>query len=287
MGKVIRSVGVLLGAGFAVSPAACSSDSSSPSQTEVDANGSTMTTGGGAADASSSVVATDSATSLETGATEAASTLRVDAAALGDATGQGDAGAAGSKKDYLCNLVMGVSVTYDWFTSGFESGVDGSRWEAMAPAQAAVSFIQVWNDPNSQLWSMAKISPCAQHADTPDRVIFTGVNWDYTTAAEWVTQLDAMVKTLQMKFPGIKEIDLMTMLRAPDNVSCGSTETVVQPFIDEAVATVAAKYPGLVEIAPKFFAPSCNVFTGGGPHFTDAGKQAIAKLYSDYYAKEP
>jgi hypothetical protein len=157
----------------------------------------------------------------------------------------------------------------------------------MASATANISFIQMWNDPMSQLWSMAKLSPCTQHADTPDRAIFTGVNWNYTTAAEWVTQLDNIVKTLQMKFPGIKEIDLMTMLRAPNNMSCGSTETVVQPFIDEAIVTVAAKYPGLVEIAPKFFAPSCAVFTGGGPHFTDTGKQTIAKLYSDYYAKEP
>ncbi|HEV8247324.1 MAG TPA: hypothetical protein VGP93_16210, partial [Polyangiaceae bacterium] len=106
-------------------------------------------------------------------------------------------------------------------------------------------------------------------------------------AAEWVTQLDAIVKMLQQKYPGIKEIDLMTMLRAPNNMSCGSAETVVQPFIDQAIATVAAKYPGLVEIAPKMYAPSCDVFTGGGPHFTTAGKATIAKVYSDYYAKEP
>ncbi len=266
--------------------AACSSDSSGPTENAVDASGSAMSMPEGGAAGTMSSVANDSATSMEAAPTEAASTLPLDAAALGDVLGQGDGGTR-SKKAYLCNVVMGDSVTYDWYTGGFENGVDGSRWEAMAPTQSGLSFIQLWNDPQNQLWTMAKISPCTQHADTPDRAIFLGVNWVYTTAAEWVTQLDAIVKLLQVKFPGIQEIDLKTMLRAPNNVSCGSTETVVQPFIDEAIATVAAKYPGLVEIAPKMFAPSCNVFTGGGPHFTAAGKQTVAMLYSDYYAKEP
>jgi hypothetical protein len=309
----------LLGAYLATGLVACSSDdSTSPSQNAPDGSSSntTMTTGGGSAgsggggggsmnnsDASTGAAGSGSAGSggggggsmnnsdASTGAagqdtTEAATTPPVDAAKLGDADAQGDSGAR-SRKDYQCNLVMGVSVTYDWFTSGFEAGVDNNRWEAMAPSQALVSFIQMWNDPSNQLWSMAKVSPCTQHPDAPDRVIFTGVNWDYKTAAEWVTQLEKMVSTLQAKFPAVKEIDLMTMLRAPNNVSCGSTETVVQPFIDEASATVAGKHPGLVEIAPKFYAPNCNVFTGGGPHFTDQGKQTIAKVYSDYYAQEP
>jgi hypothetical protein len=291
MGKL---TGAILGACLAAGMVACSSDDSSspPANNMTGSSGSggtstTTTTGGGTAGSGGGMSVADSAApEPESGAGGASSTPPVDAAGLGDAAAQGDSGAR-SKKDYQCNLIMGVSVTYDWFTGGFENGVDGSRWEGMAPSQADVSFIQMWNDPNNQLWSMAKLSPCTQHPDAPDRVIYTGVNWTYTTAAEWVTQLDKMVKTLQMKFPTVKEIDLMTMLRAPNNMSCGSTETVVQPFIDDAVATVAAKYPGLVEVSPKFYAPSCDVFTGGGPHFTAAGKVTIAKLYSDYYANEP
>ena len=30
-----------------------------------------------------------------------------------------------------------------------------------------------------------------------------------------------------------------------------------------------------------------RVFAGAGPHFTDPGKTAIAKVYGDLYAKEP
>src|SRR5258706_307646 len=186
-----RSVCALLGGCFAVGLAACSSDSSGPAENAVDASGSAMSMPEGGAAGTMSSVANDSATSMEAARTEAASTLPLDAAALGDVLGQGDGGTR-SKKAYLCNVVMGDSVTYDWYTGGFENGVDGSRWEAMAPTQSGLSFIQLWNDPQNQLWTMAKISPCTQHADTPDRAIFLGVNWVYRPGAEWVTQLDAI-----------------------------------------------------------------------------------------------
>jgi len=206
-----------------------------------------------------------------------------------DAGGSADGGDAGppSAKNFLCNLMIGTSVQHDWFISGFETYVDGSRWEALAPSQAGISFIQMWADSNSTLWSMPEITPCAQRADNPDRVIFTGVNWDYTTAAQWTTEYEAIITVLQSKFPLLKEIDFMTELRAPGNVSCGSIETVVQPFIDEAIQTVVGRHPSLVHAAPKAFAPTCNVFTGGGPHFTADGMKVVAKVYGDLYAAEP
>jgi hypothetical protein len=192
-----------------------------------------------------------------------------------------------SPKSYPCNLLVGTSVQHDWFVSGFETGVDDARWEALAPAQAGISFVQLWANPNSSLWTMVKTSPCTDHADNPDRVLFVPVNWEYTTAAQWITEIEAVLGVLQSKFSNLKEVDLLTMLRAPGNVSCGSVETVVQPFVDEAIQAVAAKHPALVRIAPKMFAPSCDVFTGGGPHFTAQGMKTVAKLYSDYYATEP
>ena len=80
------------------------------------------------------------------------------------------------------------------------------------------------------------------------------------------------------------------MLRAPGNQPCPDAtnqETIVQPFIDAAIAKVVAAYPGLVTAAPKFEAPNCDVFILGGPHFTPDGQAAIAKVYGTYYANEP
>jgi hypothetical protein len=183
----------------------------------------------------------------------------------GGAAADGGDGGTQSAKDFLCNLMIGTSVQHDWFISGFETYVDGSRWEAIAPSQAGISFIQMWADPKSTLWNMAEITPCAQRADNPDRVIFAGVNWDYTTAAEWVTQYEAIITVLQSKFPLVKEID----------------------FIDEAIQTVVGRHSALVHAAPKVFAPTCAVFIGGGPHFTADGMKVVAKVYGDLYAAEP
>jgi hypothetical protein len=204
----------------------------------------------------------------------------------GSAGNPGSTTPSGSKKAYLCNIVIGVSVTYDWFTSGFENGVDNARWEAIGSPKPGIAFIQNWADPNDAMWRLPKTSPCAQNADTPDRVIFTGVNWTYKTDAQWVTAFEAAIATLQMKFKGLKEIDLMTMLRSPNDVSCGNFEEVVDPAIDRAIKTVVGNHPALVAAAPKFYAPSCDIFSVGA-HFKEASKPVVAKLYSDYYSTEP
>lgn len=206
-------------------------------------------------------------------------------AACSSAGDAGDTGVAGS--EFLCNQVMGVSVTGDWFTSGFETAVDDGRWQAVFKLHA---YIDLWADPSDPLWSTATVSPCTQAANEPDRILFTGVQWGYTTAQEWTTAFTAVVENLKARYPSVQRIDLLTMLRAPNNQRCdasSSTETVVQPFIDEAIAAVAAAYPGFVTAAPKFYAPSCDVFLNGGPHFTPEGMAAVAKVYADYYADEP
>jgi hypothetical protein len=190
-------------------------------------------------------------------------------------------------RDLVCNQVMGVSVTGDWFTAGFESALDGDRWQVVSQSHA---FIDLWDDPADAVWSIAPVSPCVEGATDPDRVLFTGCNWTFTTVQEWTDAFEAVVANLKAKYPGLKRIDLLTMLRAPGNEPCfegGSTEVVVAPFIDEAIANVVAAHPGFVTAAPKFFAPNCDLFFWGGPHFTDEGKAVAAKIFSDWYAAEP
>ncbi len=178
---------------------------------------------------------------------------------------------------YTCTQVIGVSVTGDWFNAGFEDGLDGGRWQVLWRGQA---FIDLWADPKSDLWSLAPQSPCTSGSANPDRVIFTGVNWEHKTAAQWEQRFTAVVDTIRGKYPAVKRIDLLTMLRAPGNKSCGNPKTVVEPYIDEAIAAVAARSPGLVFAGPKVEADGCDVFTKGGPHYTDAGKAAVARAYN-------
>jgi hypothetical protein len=187
------------------------------------------------------------------------------------------AGAAEPKAaDFACTEIIGVSVTGDWFGAGFENGIAGDHWQARWREHA---FIEQWTDPAADLWTMKLESPCAQRSDNPDRELFTGVNWEYTTRAQWEEKFAAVVEVIRKKYPGVKRIELLTMLRAPGNKTCGSDKTVVAPYIDEAIAAVVARYPRLVAAGAKVETDTCDVFTKGGPHFTPPGMAAVAKTY--------
>ena len=178
--------------------------------------------------------------------------------------------------DFVCTEVLGVSVTGDWFGAGFEKGLDDGRWQVRWRSKA---FVELWADPASDLWALPAQSPCTRRSDDPDRVIFTAVNWEWKTREEWESRLEAVLATIRAKRPGARRIELMTMLRAPGNQTCGSVMTVVQPYVEEAIAAVVARHPGLVTAAPKVFLKTCEPFLNGGPHYTDAGMAVVADAY--------
>ena len=186
----------------------------------------------------------------------------------------------------MCNAVLGVSVTADWFNAGFETGLAGDKWQLK---WQSLSFVEQWADPANAVWQTPLTSACSSGSTNPDRVIFTGVNWTYTTEADWETQLTKVVETVKTKYPAVREIDLTTMLRAPNNQVCGdpsvaaTNEQVVQPFIDQALTAVGAKYPKLVRVLQKFYAPSCAVFQTNSPHFADGQAAVVAQVYRDYF----
>ena len=202
----------------------------------------------------------------------------------------GSGGSSSGVASYSCNLVIGIDSTGEWFTSGFENQVPNDRWEIIYHHPA---YIEDWAKSSDDVYGLAPTSPCAMNADNPDRVIFnvfadtadTAIN----TKAAWVTALTSAVTNLKAKYSRLKRIDLLTMTRAPNNTACDSTNasgSSVAQYVDDAVTMMVAAGPPAIVAAPKFFATDCNVFTSGGPHFTDAGKPIIAKLYGDYYSAE-
>lgn len=219
----------------------------------------------------------------------AADAAPTDVLAGSDATESADTSADTANADayappkYACNQVMGVSVTGEWFAGGFEAFVDDGHWQGMTLSHA---YVDLWADSTNTVWKTPLVSPCTQNSGDPDRILFTGCNWDYKTAAEWTQALTAVVGNLKAKYPSVKRIDLLTMIRAPGNKLCDgalNSEAIVAPFIDEAVAKVGAAFPDLVVVAPKFEVPNCDVFVLGGPHFTPDGAAVIAQLFGAYY----
>lgn len=211
-----------------------------------------------------------------------------DARVPGDAAmvpdGDGLAGDSGSSQAaYACTLVIGIQATEEWYSFGFETMVDNSKWELI---WVHSGFVELWADPNDPVWSTAVTSPCAQNPGKPDRVIFLALNFDYNTLAQWTPVITSSVANLKAKYPSAKRIELMSFIRAPGNNPCPQApakRSTITPAQDDAMAMAAAADPGLVVVAPKFEAKSCSEFNSNPPHPSPAGVTAWVKMMADYY----
>lgn len=194
------------------------------------------------------------------------------------------AGAAGGATTFVCNQVTAMTLTREWFNAGFEQdgGIVADRWQLKAREHG---YITEWANPSSDFWNEPPASPCTSGSTNPDHVVLTVLSWNpacCTSQPEWEAKIDAAIANLQAKYSALKRIDLTTVIRGPGNMLCPTppvaNETIViPPELDAALAASAAKFPELVFVTPKFEAPSCAAFNGGGPHLTTAGNAAVAK----------
>ncbi len=163
------------------------------------------------------------------------------------------------------------------------------RWQLKAREHG---YITEWSNPSSDFWNEPIESPCAQGSTSPDHVVLTVLSWVpacCTTQTQWVAQVTGAINTLKSKYPGLKRIDLMTVIRGPNNMLCptppAAGETIViPPELDGALAAAASQFPNFVFVAPKFEAGSCAAFSGGGPHLTSTGNTGVAKTIAAYFA---
>ena len=196
-------------------------------------------------------------------------------------------GTPSSGGGYKCNMIVGGKLSTEWYAAGFENIVDDSRWQIIGKSEA---YTNVWADPANAYWSTVPTSPCTDSSDNPDRIIFIAFNWVYTNVIQFQFDLESIVANIQTKYPNVKRIDLMTMIRSPNNQTCGHVtgQDWVQPFVDEAIANVVAA-PHTVEVtaAPKFYVPNCSAFDPKTtPHFTADGNTAMANIIGSYYATD-
>jgi hypothetical protein len=214
----------------------------------------------------------------------------VDAGGSGGAHAGSDAGTdVSAPTGFVCNQVTAMTLTREWYDAGFETFVAANRWQLKAREHG---YITEWSNPNSDFWNEPIESPCAQGSTQPDHVVLTVLSWVppcCATQAQWQTQITGAINTLKAKYPSLRRIDLMTVIRGPGNQLCPTApaagETIViPPELDGALAAAATQFPGLVFVAPKFEAPNCAAFSGGGPHLTTAGNTAMAAMIGAYFA---
>jgi hypothetical protein len=231
-------------------------------------------------------------------------------AASGGASGSGGGGGAVAiPTNFACSQVLGLLTTNEWYSQGFETdGVDGTKWQLK---YHHYGYVGVWADPNSVFWSdmgdsfdLAKgspiQSPCAASSAAPDRLVFAALDWEMATEDAWVTALEAALVTFKAKYPSLRWVDLMTMIRCPGNMKCNPNasygpganmsaprqDCYVPPFEDSAIAKVAAAHPDFVGVGPKTEALACRMPIDGA-HLSPESNQHAAQEISTYYAAHP
>jgi hypothetical protein len=216
----------------------------------------------------------------------------IDAATVDGSDGSVDSGGGGGPvigdagdgpRSFKCTLVIGCYQTSQWFDGGFENAVGSAKWEIKWDHN---TFTEHWADPADAFWNLQVASSCTSGATSPDRVLFISYSTTLATEAAWETQLTRVVDNVKTKFPSVERIELLGMVRAPNNQMCAgnnNVSTVVRPEEDQAMQAVADKSGGLVQIGPKYFAPRCDSFIPNNTNLSAAGASAVATALSAIY----
>jgi hypothetical protein len=220
---------------------------------------------------------------------------------IGGASGgapQGGSGGSVSAGPFSCTLVLGLFTTSQWFNGTdpggasktfLQSGVDATKWEAK---MQKYSFVEKWADPKNGLWDLPVQNPCAASGAAPDRALFVGFSPDSKDQPTWEKLLNQVMTNIKDKYPSVKEIDILTMGRAPNNMLCANNndvDTVIAPYEDAAYEAVAAASNGLIKVGPKYYVPDCEnsyIFANDTDYTTTAANY-IATEVSAYYIAHP
>lgn len=215
----------------------------------------------------------------------------------GSASQGGSAGSA-SLGPFSCTLVLGLFTTSQWFNGTnpggasktfLQDGVDATKWEAK---MQKYSYAEKWADPKNGLWDLQTQNPCAMNATTPDRALFVGFSPMTKNQADWEKLLNSVVANIKTKYPSVKEIDILTMGRAPNNVLCpnnNDADTVIAPYEDAAFEAVAAASNGMVVVGPKYYVPDCenSYIFANDTDYTTSASNYIATEMATYYVAHP
>jgi hypothetical protein len=271
------------------------------------------TSSGTAGTAGSGGVSTAGSTSSTAGnglgGTAAGSTSTAGSAGTGTA-GSGGSGGAPSGTPYAgpftCTTYIGAYLSMEWWNAGFETKVDNDKWQLKWHHHGHITewrkadspFWGDTGDPNNDAQGSPIQSACAMGSTTPDRIVFLAIDWELETEADWVAGLNESIANIKAKYPGAKRVDVMTLVRCPDNMMCnpgadygpgandsaGKQDCYVPPYVDSAIQKVIAANPTYVALGPQPQMAMCNP-SHDGAHMTGAGNQQAATDIATFYAE--
>src|SRR4051794_9306987 len=144
-----------------------------------------------------------------------------DAAADASANGSERIDAAPAAGNFKCTELVGLGSTREWYNAGFETAVVNARWQLRWHHRG---YVEDWADAKNPYWGndycdgegCFRVSACSDGADAPDRVVFVVLNWIYTAEKQWETDVRKDVDAIVLKYPGVRNIELISSSRCPD-----------------------------------------------------------------------
>ena len=90
---------------------------------------------------------------------------------------------------FACTELMGLMSTGEWWDAGFYEGLGDqkTKWQGRF---SHYGYTYEYAKPDSYTWSATNVGgvnnvrlsvPCAQHADSPDRIVYQAWSWELTT----------------------------------------------------------------------------------------------------------
>lgn len=187
-----------------------------------------------------------------------------------------------------CTLVIGFSVTENWFRGGaFEQqpGIDDGEWEVLA---LGGHDVWLWSDPDLRAFSRPPDSPCGRE---PDRIVYqvAAKGWRSRSRQDVVTALTASIANIRGHWPSAGVVELIPIVGGPGGQPCpadtrgGAVDaSEMNPLMNDVIAEVA---DGADVIAgPDLLLADCSQYLDGRGHLTEEGSLSIALALAEHYA---
>jgi hypothetical protein len=188
-----------------------------------------------------------------------------------------------------CTLVIGFSVTEDWFRGGeFErqQGIRNGAWELLAPSG---HDIELWANPSEPGFSEPIFSPCGRD---PDRILFQVAAKDWRTLGpnQVVADLEASIANMRAHWPTASVVELIPIVGGPAAQPCpfpaapgGIVDASgMNPMMKTAITEVADGSD--VVVGPDPLLADCAQYRDDRGHLTEDGSRFIALELAHHYA---
>lgn len=201
-----------------------------------------------------------------------------------------------SQGGFTCTLFLGYSQTNNWFDEA--EGVMGSANFEMMYINGGAAY--KWGDAGYDGWRVGKASPCAQNAQSPDRVVMDITHNQYlkpeNVGSDPVGFMEGVIrKTVSMiksKYPSARVIVLQPVVGGPNHTTCENanknteSNTVRASFNHPTIHQAIDRVVNSSDIVRGYDSQvtACSDYEDTTGHLNGTGQRNVGQRIGSFYA---